>query len=142
MASLPNEGDKCDTDEKGETEENQVDGYGIVVECFVSGGVEGCLCEVEEAGETDDEAVDFAEGSEAEDFGGVVAAVQSVNNDVRVCRRGDLRNCGVVQWSVEDKEDDARVCGPRLRNDAQDTDGRRDGNKEGECEGCACVVEE
>ena len=37
-------------------------------------GVESGLDKVEEACETDDEAVDFAEGGEAEDFGGVVAA--------------------------------------------------------------------
>jgi hypothetical protein len=39
----------------------------------MGGSVEGRLREVEEAGEADDEAVDFAEGGEAEDFGGVVA---------------------------------------------------------------------
>jgi hypothetical protein len=38
--------------------------------------VEGGLGKVEQAGETDDQAVDFAEGGEAEDFGGVVAVVR------------------------------------------------------------------
>lgn len=39
----------------------------------VGEGVEAGLREVEEAGEADYEAVDFAEGGEAEDAGGVVA---------------------------------------------------------------------
>jgi hypothetical protein len=43
------------------------------VEDFVCSGVEGGLGEVEKSGETYDEAIDFAEGSEAEDFCGVVA---------------------------------------------------------------------
>ncbi len=53
-------------------------------------GVEGGLGEVEEAGQADDEAVHFAEGLEAEDFGGVVAvwgvsglAVKSVGQGER-----------------------------------------------------------
>jgi hypothetical protein len=50
-----------------------------------------------EAGETDDEAVDFAEGGEAKDFGGIVAAKQSVIMIMMECGvRGDLRDCSVV----------------------------------------------
>jgi hypothetical protein len=97
MASLPHERDKCDADEQCETKENQVDRNGVIVECFVGCGIEGGLCEVEKAGETDDEAVDFAEGGEAKDFGGIVAAKQSVIMIMMECGvRGDLRDCSVV----------------------------------------------
>ena len=41
-------------------------------------GVEAGLRKVEDSSEADDEAVDFAEGGEAEDFGGVVAVVMLV----------------------------------------------------------------
>lgn len=39
--------------------------------------VEAGLRKVEDAGKADDEAIDFAEGGEAENFGGVVAVVVS-----------------------------------------------------------------
>ena len=74
-ALTPDEHDKRGANEEGQTEEDDVDGDGVVVKDLVGCGVEGRLGEVEEAGETDDEAVDFAEGGEAEDFGGVVAVL-------------------------------------------------------------------
>jgi hypothetical protein len=40
----------------------------------MGGSVKGGLGEVEEAGEADDKPVDFAEGGEAKDFGGVVTS--------------------------------------------------------------------
>ena len=61
------------TNEQRNAEENEVHGDGIVAEDLVGQRVEAGLAEVEDAGEADDEAVDFAEGGEAEDFGGVVA---------------------------------------------------------------------
>lgn len=73
MALAPDKRNEHNSHEQRKAKQDDVDGDGVVVERFVGRGVEGCLREVEESGETDDEAIDFAEGSEAEDFGGVVA---------------------------------------------------------------------
>jgi hypothetical protein len=63
-------------------------------------GVKRGLGEVEQAGETDYEAVDFAEGGEAEDFGGVVAARKSAYCNLGVRGTQDLRYGCVVEWAV------------------------------------------
>jgi hypothetical protein len=95
VAAAPHKRNQRDADEQRGAQQNHVDGDGIVVEGFVCCGVEGGLGEVEQAGETDDEAVDFAEGGEAEDFGGVVAGANQRNIHILECW-GDLRDCGVV----------------------------------------------
>ena len=73
MALSPHKCHKCETDKQRQAEQNDVDRYGIVLEGLVRSSVKGRLREVEDTGKADDEAVDFAEGGEAEDFGGVVA---------------------------------------------------------------------
>lgn len=96
MAAAPDEGDEDGADEQREGEQDDVDGDGVVGEELVGCGVEGGLREVEEAGEADDEAVDFAEGGEAEDFGGVVAGLGVSYMCVDGWIKGDLRDGGVV----------------------------------------------
>jgi hypothetical protein len=73
MALLPHESHERDAHQQRTAQQHNIDRHGVAVECAMGGSVEGRLREVEEAGEADDEAVDFAEGGEAEDFGGVVA---------------------------------------------------------------------
>lgn len=97
MASSPHECDQRNAHKQRQTEQDDIDGDWVVVKRLVRGSVESCLCEVEKTGETDDEAVDFTEGREAEDFGGVVAIKMLV---LRVWWEGwsweDLRYCSVV----------------------------------------------
>lgn len=73
MALPVHEGDQRNANDQGQRQENDVDGDGVVAKGPVRQGVEAGLREVEEARQADDQAVDFAEGGEAEDFGGVVA---------------------------------------------------------------------
>jgi hypothetical protein len=73
VALPPDKSHERQTNEQRQAKQNDVDGDRVVLEGLVRSGVEGRLREVEDTGETDDEAVDFAEGGEAEDFGGVVA---------------------------------------------------------------------
>ena len=76
MAPSPHERHERHAHQQREPQEQHVDWDGVVVEGLVRGGVEGGLAEVEQARETDDQPVDFAEGGEAEDFGGVIAGVR------------------------------------------------------------------
>ena len=75
MAAPRNKRNERDADEQRETQQQDVYGHRVLFEQLVRRCVERRLREVEDAGEADDEAVDFAEGGEAEDFGGVVASV-------------------------------------------------------------------
>ena len=75
LTFLINKSDERGADDDSDAEQDQVDGAGVVAEGLVCEGVEAGLREVEEACEADDQAVDFAEGCEAEDFGGVVAGM-------------------------------------------------------------------
>lgn len=130
MTLAPHERDKRKSHKQRKTEQDDIDRNGIVVERLVGCGVKGGLRKVEEASETDDEPVDFAKGSEAEDFGGVVA-VKMLAMNVR-CNMvgGDLRNSGVIKRSVEYEEHYTSVCRPGLGNYAQHTDSGCDGHKE------------
>jgi hypothetical protein len=73
MAVPPYKNNERHTNEQRQAKQDDVNGDRVVLEGLVRSGVEGRLREVEDTGETDDKAVDFAEGGEAEDFGGVVA---------------------------------------------------------------------
>lgn len=50
-----------------------IHGHGIIPESKMRRSVQPALGEIQDPSRANDEAVDFAEGSEAEDFGGVVA---------------------------------------------------------------------
>ena len=69
---VPHISDEQDTNHKRHGQQYDVHGNGVVVESVMGESVETLSREVEETGKTDDETVDFAEGSETEDFGGVV----------------------------------------------------------------------
>jgi hypothetical protein len=73
MALSPYESHKCQTDKQRQAKQDDVDRHRVIFENLVCSGVESRLREVENTGETNDKAVDFPEGSEAEDFGGIVA---------------------------------------------------------------------
>jgi hypothetical protein len=75
VTSSPHKSYERNSDKKREPEKNDVDRYRVVVEGFVGRGIERGLGEVEESGEADDQSVNFTEGGEAKDFGGVVASV-------------------------------------------------------------------
>ena len=62
-----------DTHQQRTRKQNHIDRHGIVPESKMRCSVEAGLGEIEDTREADDEAVDFAEGGEAEDLGGVVA---------------------------------------------------------------------
>lgn len=74
----------------------------------MSQSIEGRLGEVEKTSQTDDQTIDFSEGGEAEDFGCVVA-VLFVSQKSLSMKELYLRDCGVVEWTVDDKEADVNV---------------------------------
>lgn len=74
VALAPDIRDERGADDEGQAEQEQIDRDRVAGEEAVRHGVEGGLREVEQARQADDQAVDFAEGGEAENFGGVVAA--------------------------------------------------------------------
>jgi hypothetical protein len=87
------------------------------------------LREIEESGETDDEAVYFAEGGEAEDFGGVVAEMALAlifSSPHKWETRGlwDSRNSRIVQRTINHEKANISIRSPRVRNNAQDTNRR------------------
>jgi hypothetical protein len=75
MTLAPHKCHKCETDKQRQAEQNDVDRYRVVLKGLVRSSIKGRLREVKDTGKADDEAVDFAEGGEAEDLGGIIAGI-------------------------------------------------------------------